>query len=192
MPGSYSVSVVVHYKKEGGSEMTYPPDTLTVHYKDSGSEMTYPPDAVSSTLPATDRQANINGTFNPATLYIVWLTVYESQVLSHTTLMFEQQPLLAGRFLVLVGLLPSCVVHLRFTECECFTLAAVVLMIVILSLLWSEFFETNATFRSASTDLGHALVVCDLTQIVVVMCCRYFECVGHSWCCAGRSDVDVL
>ena len=37
----------------------------------------------------------------------------------------------------------------------------------ILNLLWSEFFETNATFRSASTDLGHALVVCDLTQTLV-------------------------
>ena len=36
-------------------------------------------------------------------------------------------------------------------------------MIVILNLVWSEFFETDATFRSASTDLGHALVVCDLT-----------------------------
>ena len=37
--------------------------------------------------------------------------------------------------------------------------------------LWAEFsktvklLETNATFRSASTDLDHALVVCDLTQI---------------------------
>ena len=38
-------------------------------------------------------------------------------------------------------------------------------LIVIFNLLWSEFIETNAMFRSASTDLGHALVVCDLTQI---------------------------
>ena len=146
MPGSYSVSVVVHYKKEDGSEMTYPPDTLTIHYKDSGSLMTYPPDAVSSSLSATDRQANISGTFNPATPYIVWLTVYESQVLSHTTVMFERLPLLAGRFLVLVGLLPSCVVHLRLTECECFTLPAVMLMIVNLNLLWSEFVEMMRRF----------------------------------------------
>ena len=27
---------------------------------------------------------------------------------------------------------------------------------------------------------------------VMLMCCRCFECVGHSWCCVGRSDVDVL
>ena len=38
-------------------------------------------------------------------------------------------------------------------------------LIVIFNLLWSEFVETNATFRSASTDLDHALVVCDMTQI---------------------------
>ena len=40
-------------------------------------------------------------------------------------------------------------------------------MIVTLNLLWSKFAKTNswATFRSASTDLDHALVVCDLTQI---------------------------
>ena len=36
-----------------------------------------------------------------------------------------------------------------------------------LNLLWSEFVETNAMFRSASTDLDHALVVCDLTQILL-------------------------
>ena len=34
-------------------------------------------------------------------------------------------------------------------------------IIVILNLLWSGFFETNATFRSASTDLGHASVEAD-------------------------------
>ena len=34
-------------------------------------------------------------------------------------------------------------------------------LIVIFNLLWSEFDETNATFRSASTDLDHALVACD-------------------------------
>ena len=91
-PGSYSVSVVIHYKTEDGSERTYPPD------------------AVSSSLPATDRQANISGTFDVATPYIVWLTVYESHVLSHTTVMFEQLPLLVGMFLVprcLVSVLPS-------------------------------------------------------------------------------------
>ena len=38
-------------------------------------------------------------------------------------------------------------------------------LIVIFNLLWSEFVETNAAFQSASTDLDHALVVCDLTQI---------------------------
>ena len=38
-------------------------------------------------------------------------------------------------------------------------------LIVIFNLLWSEFVETNAKFRSASTALDHALVVCDLTQI---------------------------
>ena len=32
-------------------------------------------------------------------------------------------------------------------------------LIVIFNLLWSEFDETNATFRSASTYLDHALVV---------------------------------
>ena len=37
--------------------------------------------------------------------------------------------------------------------------------LIIFNLLWSEFVETNATFQSASTDLDHALVVCDLTQI---------------------------
>ena len=37
-------------------------------------------------------------------------------------------------------------------------------LIVIFNLLWSEFDETNETFRSASTDLDHALVVCDLLQ----------------------------
>ena len=38
-------------------------------------------------------------------------------------------------------------------------------LIVIFNLLWREFIETNATFRSASTDLevDHALVVCELT-----------------------------
>ena len=36
----------------------------------------------------------------------------------------------------------------------------------IIYLLWSEFCETRATFRSASTDLDHASVVaCGLTQI---------------------------
>ena len=40
-------------------------------------------------------------------------------------------------------------------------------LIVLFNLLWSEFDETNATFRSASTDLDHALVVCDLTQIPI-------------------------
>ena len=39
-------------------------------------------------------------------------------------------------------------------------------MMVFLNLLWDEFLETNATFRSDSTDLNHALVVCDLTQIL--------------------------
>ena len=39
-------------------------------------------------------------------------------------------------------------------------------LIEIFNLLWSEFVEMNATFRSASTDLDHALVVCDLTQIM--------------------------
>ena len=24
---------------------------------------------------------------------------------------------------------------------------------------------------------------------VMLVCCRCFECVGHSWCCAGCSDV---
>ena len=37
----------------------------------------------------------------------------------------------------------------------------IIAMIVILNLLWSGFFETNATFRSASTDLGHASVGAD-------------------------------
>ena len=39
-------------------------------------------------------------------------------------------------------------------------------LIVIFNLLWSKFVETNATFRSASTDLDHALVVCIYTQIL--------------------------
>ena len=34
-------------------------------------------------------------------------------------------------------------------------------LIVIFNLLWSEFDEKNATFRSASTDLDNALVVCE-------------------------------
>ena len=38
-------------------------------------------------------------------------------------------------------------------------------LIVIFNLLCSKCVETNATFRSASTDLDHALVVCDLTQM---------------------------
>ena len=33
-----------------------------------------------------------------------------------------------------------------------------------LKLTLSEFFEANATFQSASTDLGHALVVCDFAH----------------------------
>ena len=32
-------------------------------------------------------------------------------------------------------------------------------MILIFNLLWSEFVETNATFRSASTDLDHLCVI---------------------------------
>ena len=44
-------------------------------------------------------------------------------------------------------------------------MASRIKLIVICNLLWSEFVETNATVRSASTDLDHALVVCDLTQI---------------------------
>ena len=32
---------------------------------------------------------------------------------------------------------------------------------VFFNLLWSEFVETNATFRPASTDLDLALGVCD-------------------------------
>ena len=27
---------------------------------------------------------------------------------------------------------------------------------------------------------------------VMLMCCRFFECVGHSLGCVGCSDVDVL
>ena len=44
-------------------------------------------------------------------------------------------------------------------------MAPIIKLIVIFNLLWSEFVVTNATFQSAATDLGHALVVCDLTQI---------------------------
>ena len=33
------------------------------------------------------------------------------------------------------------------------------------NLFWIEFVEKNAAFRSASTDLDRALVVCDFTQI---------------------------
>ena len=40
------------------------------------------------------------------------------------------------------------------------------LLIVIFNLLWNEFDETNATFRSASTDLDHVLVVCDSPLLV--------------------------
>ena len=34
----------------------------------------------------------------------------------------------------------------------------VTLIVIIFNLLWCEFIETNATFRSASTDLGNAYV----------------------------------
>ena len=54
-------------------------------------------------------------------------------------------------------------------------------IIVILNLLWSEFDEMNATFRSASTDLDHTLVVCDLTQIPA-------EGSGCRWGAAGIPD----
>ena len=37
-------------------------------------------------------------------------------------------------------------------------------LVAFFNLLCSEFVETNATFRSASTDLDHTLVVGDLTQ----------------------------
>lgn len=73
-----SVSVVVHYRKEDGPELTYPPD------------------APDSTLPATDRHARINGTFDVLMPYTVWLTVYEAQQLSHSTDAFQQLPSLNG------------------------------------------------------------------------------------------------
>ena len=44
------------------------------------------------------------------------------------------------------------------------------MLIVIFNLLWSEFDETNEMFRSASTDLDHAFVVCDLTQVTDNKC----------------------
>ena len=56
---------------------------------------------------------------------------------------------------------------------------------VIFNLLWSEFDETNATFRSASTDLDHALAVCDLTQIPA-------EGSGCRWGAVGIPDNDSL
>jgi len=74
-----SVSVVVHYRKHGGNEMTYPPD------------------APDSTLPASARQAHINGTFDVTTPYTVWLTVYEGHLLSHSTYAVQQMPSLDGR-----------------------------------------------------------------------------------------------
>ena len=74
-----SVSVVVHYRKQGGSEVTYPPD------------------APASTLPASARQVRINGTFDVATPYSVWLTVYEGLLLSHSTEAVQQMPSLDGR-----------------------------------------------------------------------------------------------
>ena len=58
-------------------------------------------------------------------------------------------------------------------------------LIVIFNLLWSEFLETNATLRSDSTDLDHALVVCDLTQIPV----EGSEC---RWGTVGIPDHDSL
>ena len=42
-------------------------------------------------------------------------------------------------------------------------------LVVMFNLLWSEFVETHASFQSASTDLDHALVVCDLTQTHVAL-----------------------
>ena len=56
---------------------------------------------------------------------------------------------------------------------------------VIFNLISSEFVETNATFRSASTDLDHALVVCDLTQIPA-------EGYGCRWGAADIPDDDSL
>ena len=52
-----------------------------------------------------------------------------------------------------------------------------------LNLLWSEFVETDAMFRSTSTDIGHALVVCDLTQIPA-------EGSGCRWGAVGIPDHD--
>ena len=74
---SESVSVVVHYRKQGGKEVTYPPD------------------APASTLPASARQVRINGTFDVATPYSVWLTIYENLLLSHSTEAVQQMPSLA-------------------------------------------------------------------------------------------------
>ena len=39
---------------------------------------------------------------------------------------------------------------------------------LVINLLWSEVFETNATFRAATTGLDHILVACDLTHDTVV------------------------
>ena len=51
------------------------------------------------------------------------------------------------------------------TDMDILLMAPRIKLIVICNLLWNEFDKTNATFRSASTNLDHALVVCDLTQI---------------------------
>ena len=59
------------------------------------------------------------------------------------------------------------------------------MLIVMCNLLWSEFVETNATFRSASTDLDRVLLVCDLTQIPA-------EGSGCRWGAAGIPDHDSL
>ena len=49
-----------------------------------------------------------------------------------------------------------------------FFMAPKIKMLVNFTYFGASFLKTNATFRSASTDLSHALVVCDLTPQIPI------------------------